>query len=166
VGWTNTSIGEIIATKVIIEGDNGELFVYQGPPTAGNLLLAISANGGTDPYGNVYSPVIDISGELVIDSAGDILGFNTAGSTTFALVQSEYMAIYADDGAVQGAPLFAFSDDTFADPFGNTFYAGLFIGAPGTPAGNPVAGMILYVNGAGNLLARTQDGNTRTIASV
>jgi hypothetical protein len=166
VGWTNTAVGTIIATKVIIEGDNGELFVYEGPPAAGNLLLAISANGGVDPYGNTFSPIIDIGGELVIDAAGDILGFNTAGSTTFALVQSEYLAIYADDGAVQGVPLFAFSNDTFTDPFGNTFYSGLFIGQPGTPAGNPVNGMILYVNASGNLLARTQGGNTRTIAAV
>jgi hypothetical protein len=166
VGWTNTAPSVIVANKVVIEGSNGELFVYSGPPALGNLLVAISANGGTDALGNTFSPVIDVAGTFVVDQAGDLLGFNTDGNTTFALVQSEYLAIYEDDGAIMGAPLFAFSNDVFSDPFGNTFQPGLFLGAAGIPTTRPVNGMNIYVDNSGNLKALTQNGNTRTIAAV
>ena len=166
MGWTNTASSTITANKVIIEGDNGSVLVYNGAPGPGNLQLAISGADGTDPYGNDYVEVFDIPSRLVIDNAGDILGFNVNGSTLFALVQSQYMVFYSDLGATQGAPIFAFGYSTFTDPFGNVINAGLYVGQTGEPENNPVNGMSLYVDGSGNLKALTQDGNIRTIATV
>lgn len=42
------------ARQVIIAGNKGELLVYNGPPAAGNLILAISGQNGTDKYGNSF----------------------------------------------------------------------------------------------------------------
>jgi hypothetical protein len=51
VGWESEFV---IATQVIIEGSDDGLFVYNGPPATGNLILSIASVGGTDPYGNHY----------------------------------------------------------------------------------------------------------------
>jgi hypothetical protein len=111
--------------------------------------------------------VVQAPGTLVIDTAGDILAFNTPyGNTTMAIVQSEYFMIYQDSGASQGVPIFTFSNGVYTDPFSNTIGGGLFLGQVGTPTTSPTAGIQLYVDASGNLKALTQDGNTRTIAAV
>src|SRR5215472_17197759 len=47
--------GQIIATRVIIVGANGDLLVYSSlPPAAGNLIASISGAGGTDAAGNHF----------------------------------------------------------------------------------------------------------------
>jgi len=56
-GFRNT--GTVIANTVIVFGTGGALLFYNGTPALGNLFLAISPNGGTDTFGNVYLPGID-----------------------------------------------------------------------------------------------------------
>ena len=52
VGWSNNTF-----QVVIITGSTGSgLFVYSPVAGAGNLVASISANGGTDPFGNVVEP--------------------------------------------------------------------------------------------------------------
>lgn len=50
-GWSSQVV---IASQVIIEGIADGLFVYNGAPTAGNLIASIAAQSGTDPYDNPY----------------------------------------------------------------------------------------------------------------
>lgn len=50
-GWENPGP----AKRVIITGTNGELLVYNGPPAAGNLIIAISGTAGSDSFGNAYN---------------------------------------------------------------------------------------------------------------
>jgi hypothetical protein len=58
-GWTINKDGSAefnnltIRGTVVLDGSNG-IFVYDGVPGAGNLMLSISSQAGVDPYGNVY----------------------------------------------------------------------------------------------------------------
>lgn len=40
--------------QLIVQSSSQGIFVYKGAPAAGNLILAIAAATGTDPYGNSY----------------------------------------------------------------------------------------------------------------
>jgi hypothetical protein len=57
------SFFQLLRKLVIEAGTPGSgLFIYNGPPAHGNLLLAITAGSGTDPFGNRYSgPGIDLN---------------------------------------------------------------------------------------------------------
>src|SRR5580658_8587794 len=44
----------IVARKVIIVGSDGELLVYSPTETAGDLIAAIAAEGGSDSFGNGF----------------------------------------------------------------------------------------------------------------
>jgi hypothetical protein len=48
------SNGIVIARQVIIIGNTGTLLVYAPGPGLHNLVASISAEAGTDPYGNAY----------------------------------------------------------------------------------------------------------------
>jgi hypothetical protein len=57
-----TATGEITGNTVIVSGTGDGVFIYDGVPAHGNLILAMSSAAGTDPYGNSYSgPGIAIS---------------------------------------------------------------------------------------------------------
>ena len=114
MGWTNTQPGIVTANKVIIEGPDGSLYVYNGTPGPGTLLASIVAVGGHDAYGNDTSAVIDVAGTTVIDETGVILGFNTAGSTLFAEIPGLALIMYQDTGPVQGPIIFAFAAGTLS----------------------------------------------------
>ena len=50
-GWSSQEQRRIVVvTGTLYSG----IFVYSGPPASGNLIVAITAAGGTDPYGNAY----------------------------------------------------------------------------------------------------------------
>jgi hypothetical protein len=46
--------GQIVATRVVIIGSGGELFVYSPTRAAGNLIASIAGAAGTDPLGNHF----------------------------------------------------------------------------------------------------------------
>lgn len=57
-----TATGEITGNTVVASGSGAGVFVYDGTPAHGNLIVAISAQAGTDQFGNAYSgPGIAIS---------------------------------------------------------------------------------------------------------
>lgn len=57
-----TATGAVTANSVIIDGPTGGLFIYDGPPAFGSLVLAATGAAGTDRYGNAYSgPGISIN---------------------------------------------------------------------------------------------------------
>lgn len=57
-----TATGEITGNSVVVSGSGGGVFVYDGLPGPGTLIVAIVGAAGTDPYGNAYSgPGIAIS---------------------------------------------------------------------------------------------------------
>jgi hypothetical protein len=69
-GWALMSngsyylFGGIQTGTVTVAGPGDGVFVYQGTPALGNLIVAIVSEGGTDPFGNEYSgPGISISPE-------------------------------------------------------------------------------------------------------
>lgn len=55
--------GSVTSNTVIINGSGDGLFIYNGTPALGTLLLAASAAAGTDKFGNAFSgPGISITG--------------------------------------------------------------------------------------------------------
>lgn len=60
--YSLTAKGAVTANSVVVEGSGDGLFVYDGTPALGNLIIAIAAEAGTDQYGNSYSgPGIAVS---------------------------------------------------------------------------------------------------------
>lgn len=57
-----TATGLIAANSVIVSGAGDGVFVYDGAPANGSLVVAIAAAAGADRFGNAYSgPGIAIS---------------------------------------------------------------------------------------------------------
>lgn len=58
-----TAEGAVTANTVVVNGAGDGVFVYDGTPGPGTLIVAIASAAGTDPYGNPYSgPGIAVSG--------------------------------------------------------------------------------------------------------
>lgn len=47
--------GSVTANTVVIAGSGDGTFIYSGLPAYGSLILAMTSQAGTDPYGNEYS---------------------------------------------------------------------------------------------------------------
>jgi hypothetical protein len=57
-----TAEGSVTANSVIVNGAGDGVFVYDGVPASGTLIVAIAAASGTDAFGNQYSgPGIAVS---------------------------------------------------------------------------------------------------------
>lgn len=57
-----TAEGAVTATSVIVNGSGDGVFVYDGTPAKGTLVVAITSASGTDNFGNAYSgPGIAVS---------------------------------------------------------------------------------------------------------
>lgn len=57
-----TATGSVTSNTVIVSGSGDGIFVYDGTPAFGTLLLAISSASGQDAFGNSYTgPGISLS---------------------------------------------------------------------------------------------------------
>lgn len=57
-----TATGTITGNTVVVSGSGDGVFVYDGTPAAGSLVVAVTSAAGTDAYGNDYSgPGIAVS---------------------------------------------------------------------------------------------------------
>lgn len=57
-----TAEGSVTSNTVVIAGSGDGVFIYDGIPAYGNLILAMSSATGVDTYGNRYSgPGISLS---------------------------------------------------------------------------------------------------------
>jgi hypothetical protein len=57
-----TAAGAVTATSVVVSGAGDGIFLYDGTPAYGNLLLAASSMSGDDQFGNPYTgPGISLS---------------------------------------------------------------------------------------------------------
>ncbi len=57
-----TAEGTVTATSVVVSGAGDGIFLYDGAPAFGNLLLAASSMSGVDQFGNPYTgPGISLS---------------------------------------------------------------------------------------------------------
>lgn len=133
------SLQVITATRVIIYGTGGGLYVYSGTPAAGNLIASIQANAGLDPYGlnNCVAGIATYSsltpGYLAIRMQGAIVEW---------LYSSSYAGSYTALGAI-GATVasqaFEFSLlpialPSVSSPAGLADYATFYGNENGTPA--------------------------------
>lgn len=78
-GWEVRRDGSAEFNDIVIRGGSttqGQVFVYNGTPAAGNLMLSISPTAGTDEFGNAY-----VAGEGLYGSTGTLTALNAAGDT-------------------------------------------------------------------------------------
>lgn len=110
MGWQ-----ESVFTTIIIESgvEGSGLFVYSGAPANGNLIAAISATSGTDPYGNAYYATATFG-----DTADAFMQITPTGQELF----------YTSGGL--GDLLMSLAPTGGTDQFGNTFPAGLRWNSP------------------------------------
>jgi hypothetical protein len=81
-GWAIKIDGSAEFNNVVIRGGtvvSGLALYYDGTPAAGNLIMSIAAEAGTDEFGNDY-----VSGMTVYDSSGSSIQVD-AGSGTSAI---------------------------------------------------------------------------------
>jgi hypothetical protein len=50
-----TATGAVTSNTVVVSGAGDGIFVYDGVPASGNLIVAIASAAGTDAFGNDYS---------------------------------------------------------------------------------------------------------------
>jgi hypothetical protein len=50
-----TAEGTVTSNTVVVAGSGDGIFVYNGTPGPGTLVLAIASSSGTDSFGNAYS---------------------------------------------------------------------------------------------------------------
>lgn len=53
----------ITGAQIVATGTAGEVLVYDGTPTAGNLILAVSGQAGSDSFGNQYVQGLTLSAD-------------------------------------------------------------------------------------------------------
>lgn len=78
-GWEVRRDGSAEFNDIVIRGgtqQQGQVFVYNGTPAAGNLMLSISPAAGTDEFGNAY-----VAGEGLYGANGTLTALNSAGDT-------------------------------------------------------------------------------------
>lgn len=57
-----TAAGAVTSNTVVVAGSGDGIFIYDGTPGPGTLILSIASASGADPYGNPYSgPGISLS---------------------------------------------------------------------------------------------------------
>lgn len=101
----------ITGATVITNSATGGIFVYSGTPAAGNMIVSIAAQAGTDAFGNTYpqgmsSTAGNLGGTLNVSSNGIYFYVPNAGTGNLRT------SIANADGT---------------DPYGNTYKAGLFL---------------------------------------
>jgi hypothetical protein len=152
------------AKQVIITGTNGELLVYAGVPAAGNLILAISGQAGSDAFGNTWSAGLNLAGQAIITgqelvySAAPALGnlllaiAGLAGSDSFGNLwesgvtiedNSGGLLVYNGQEALDGL-IVSVTAAAGTDQVGNSWKPGLNILAP---TGVPTAAIYFRQNG-------------------
>jgi hypothetical protein len=170
-----TNVSANFDTQPVVGGTTLIIPAIQSPNfLAGSAGWEVNASGTAQFNqiifgGNNPTPENPEGIALQIDSTGEIVAFNDYGCQVLDIAPSQgSFIIYFDYGtAEQGLPIFTVSPATFTDFFGNKIPAGVSIGYTGVVPPTPPSGqMNLYIDGSGNLLGVTQDGNTRTIAAV
>jgi hypothetical protein len=102
-GYGFRNPGFVIANQVIVVGNNPQsgIFVYSPTLGAGNLVGALTAQAGTDPYGNTYSAGLTIGNRSAVQV---VLGlFAMQGIVDFPLNNASYSLDPQIIGAVAGA---------------------------------------------------------------
>lgn len=117
--WTSQ-----VARQVIVDGSGSDtgVFVYDGVPASGNLIVSIAAESGTDQYGNNYPQGLYVAAGVIEGASfeGSDFIINNAGA-------------YFYSGAPGAGDLVAsiVSADGF-DPFGNLVLQGITVYGPDT----------------------------------
>ena len=129
--------GILRARVVIIFGTTGGLFIYNGTPGRGTLILAAKGQAGTDPTGlNTVPAVFNVgvwdatTGILKqhfgIDPSGNLYLADAAGNTRiYQSPSNSFIGVYDSSGLVAGHLAASIASAATTDPAGNTVDAGI-----------------------------------------
>lgn len=108
--WTN----QIINT-LIVGGNAGGLFVYNGTPGLGNPPIFYASSQTTDPYGNTITPTVGLIGMGQFNAGNTIINDN--GIFTYSSTPAL--------GNLIGSTVGAAANTFVLDPFNNMAFAGI-----------------------------------------
>ena len=145
--WSNQAV--IASLVEIITGSAGSgLFVYNGTPAKGTLVVAFAPTGSTDPFGNVYPSGFnfgtwDGTGTLKRHFGLDIFGnvyVGSSNSVTVDYIDSSNGAVlgYNASGQSSGNLITSIAPVAGTDPAGNTYPQGLNV-TTGTISGTAIS---------------------------
>jgi hypothetical protein len=148
-----TITGSTIKGPDFIFNSSG-LFVYNGTPATGNLILSLTAASGTDGFGNPYDALLSVYGDGN-STAGPVMNFSVTGTVT----QQNYITNAASEE--EPAAFFAQINNKGAANESMSLY---FVGPASTFDNNRAAMIFNSATKNGNALANAQlqvlDGNT------
>lgn len=119
MGWTSQ-----VARQVIVDGAGNDqgIFVYDGVPANGNLIVSIAAHTGSDQYGNTYPPGLFVAAGVIEGGVfeGNDFIINQAGSFFYSgtPANGNLIASIASTGGTDG--------------FGNSYEPGINVYGTGT----------------------------------
>lgn len=117
---------EVVANLVVISTPGTGIFVYSGQPAFGKLVASLTAQSGTDPYGNAYKAGITsydiVFGGAVELANGSVSVFLAAGLQ--AVMSGFGYFLYSPVGGL-GNLVFSACQTSGTDQFGNAFVAGI-----------------------------------------
>lgn len=103
-GWRIEADGSAEFNDIIIRGGQtigGDALYYSGAPAPGNLVLSISAAGGTDQFGNVYPPGLGVFASGSVLKAQISLTGGPDSQPGFTAYETATNYVFLGDGAVQ-----------------------------------------------------------------
>jgi|HubBroStandDraft_1064217.scaffolds.fasta_scaffold49442_4 hypothetical protein len=188
--WTNQPL---LAALVIIEAADGSgLFIYSGTPAYGNLIASITAQAGTDGYGNRYQALItaynpatgavaqlddgqlalglasDYEEAVIAAASGDMI-FVSGSATSMDVPAGLQMLSKAASGSLGFPVLAAGCGATWGNAYGRTalyLASGDETGATDPPAVNALLGAGYNVQAVGALFTDVPLAMTTTTGQM
>lgn len=71
--------GAVIGGSIVMDGTGEGLFIYNGTPALGNLIVSLAAFSGTDSYGNAYPAGLNVTTGTI--AGASISGGSITGTT-------------------------------------------------------------------------------------
>lgn len=150
---------EVVTNLVVVSTPGTGIFVYSGTPATGNLVASITAQAGTDPYGNPYKAGITsydtTFGGSVELANGSVSVFLATGLQ--AIMSGFGYFLYTPSGGL-GNLVFSATQTSGTDQFGNAFVSGIASYGAGGHVSRISAGKVAFsVTGLTTTDGSTQD---------
>lgn len=149
-GWVIKANGDAEFNSIVIRGGtvvSGLALYYDGPPAAGNLILSIAAQGGTDAFGNAYVQGLGVyasDGTLSVDGAVMRLTGSNNSHVAISTGGVGAASIFLTPQDVVGA---TWLDGDVATTLGASNRPGLLLQSPAEDSNTSKAGITLFGGG-------------------
>lgn len=153
-GWSINADGSAEFNDIVIRGGTvigGTALYYDGTPTTGNLIMSISADAGTDPFGNAYVSGVGVYGDsdtvTAISDTGDQVQLRADATSYVADSTSPGIQFTKATETGVGASITEYDD---------TFDLGLGIASPSPVVGGSAPDDFAFIQMVGAFSSVTQ----------